>query len=388
MSWKHLFRRALEAAPGRLHMAAHSHHLWPDASWEGQRQAWDDAARLADRKWDVVMGPLWGEAQAEVAAELGLPDPSGICFAPNTHELLVKLVSAIEVDRPVRILATDGEFHSFRRQAARWLEAGRIALDVVPVEPAGDLVARLAARAREGAPDLIMVSHVMFNSGHVVADLAPLAALARAEGPWLLVDGYHGFMAVETDLAKIADRVFYTSGGYKYAMAGEGVAFLHAPPGFAPRPVVTGWYAAFDDLSLPPDAVGYAPDGRRFLGSTFDPSGLYRFVAVRRALAAEGVTTATVSAHVASLKARLVAALADTPLGAATLLNPPGPGKAARFLALRHPDAAAWQAALKARDVITDVRGDVLRIGLGLYHDADDIDRFAKEARRLSGRPA
>ena len=64
------------------------------------------------------------------------------------------------------------------------------------------------------------------------------------------------------------------------------------------------------------------------------------------------------------------------------LLDPPhGP---ARFLALRHERAAEWQKALLARDCITDVRGDVLRIGLGLYHDDDDLDRFAQLARNLS----
>lgn len=364
-------------------MAAHSHHLWPDASWDGQRAAWEDAARLADRKWDRVMGEVWTAAQAEVAGELGLPDPATICFAPNTHELIVKLVSAIDRSGPVRVLASDGEFHSFRRQTARWREAGRIALDTVPVEPTDSFADRLIERARASAPDLIVVSHVMFNSGAVFDGIAQLAALARPEGPWVLIDGYHGFMAVETDLSAVADRIFYTSGGYKYAMAGEGVAFLHAPPGFAPRPVITGWYAEFDDLSLPPGAVGYAPDGRRFLGSTFDPSGIYRFVAVRSALHDEGLTTGAISAHVAALKARLVSALEGTPLSQATLLNPLGPGAQARFLALRHPDAPAWQAALKARDVITDVRGDVLRIGLGLYHDDQDIDRFAEEAARL-----
>ena len=39
MSFKHLFSRALGAAPGRLHFAAHSHHLWPDASFAGQVEA-------------------------------------------------------------------------------------------------------------------------------------------------------------------------------------------------------------------------------------------------------------------------------------------------------------------------------------------------------------
>ena len=43
MTYKSLFSRALSAAPGRLHFAAHSHHLWPDASFEAQQQTWLDA---------------------------------------------------------------------------------------------------------------------------------------------------------------------------------------------------------------------------------------------------------------------------------------------------------------------------------------------------------
>ena len=198
-----------------------------------------------------------------------------------------------------------------------------------------------------------------------------------------MIDGYHGFMAVESDLAAIADRAFYIAGGYKYAMAGEGVAILHAPPGFAPRPALTGWYAAFDDLSLPPGSPGYAPDARRFLGATFDPSGLYRFVAVRDMLAGEGLNTASISAHAAVLRDQLMAGLGATPLAGAELLNPPGVGPQARFLAFRSPDAARWQAKLAEAEVITDVRGDVLRIGFGLYQTARDVDALLGELSAL-----
>ncbi|HVR90958.1 MAG TPA: class V aminotransferase [Novosphingobium sp.] len=361
MSWKRLFSRSLDAAPGRLHFAAHSHHLWPDASFAGQVEAWEDAAALADRKWDKVMGPVWSEAQRHIAAELALPDPATIAFAPNTHDFLVRIVSALPASRP-RVLATDGEFHSFRRQALRWHEAGEIELTTVP---AGDLL----RTAQSGTFDLIYASQVLFNSGQTIGDLAPLAALARPDGPWVVVDGYHGFMATPTDLSGVADRIFYLAGGYKYAMAGEGACFLHTPPGFAPRPVVTGWYAAFDDLAVAQGGVGYAPDGRRFIGSTFDPSGLYRFNAVQRMLASEGLSTAIISAHVASLQARFLAA---DPLPSFTLIS----GKQARFLAFNGAGAAVLQAALDARDVITDVRGDVLRIGFGIYHDAEDVNRL------------
>jgi selenocysteine lyase/cysteine desulfurase len=223
----------------------------------------------------------------------------------------------------------------------------------------------------------------MYGSGLVFEPLAELAALARPEGPWVAVDGYHGFMAVETDLSALADRIFYLAGGYKYAMAGEGAAFLHAPPGFGARPEVTGWYAEFDDLALPPGSVGYAPDARRFLGATFDPSGIYRFVAVRDMLTGEGLTTAAISAHAAGLRDTLLAGLGDTPLGRAALLNAPGAGPQARFLAFRSPRAAQWKAALDAADVIVDVRGDVLRIGIGLYHDARDVARLLDAAQDL-----
>ena len=380
MSWKHLFRRALDAAPERLHVAAHSHHLWPDASFDGHYQAWEDAARLADRKWDRIMGEVWPEAQAEVAQELGLPDPSTIVFAPNTHELIVRLISAIERPRPLKVLATDGEFHSFRRQSARWEAAGEMVVERVPVEPFASFADRFLTAARRGGFDLIFVSHVMFNSGLVFDRIAELAELARPDGPWVVVDGYHGFMAIPNDLGAIADRIFYTAGGYKYAMAGEGVAFLHAPAGFGPRPVNTGWYAAFDDLSLPPGAVGYAPDAGRFMGSTFDASGLYRFTAVRRMLAAEGLTTAAIAAHVAKLQEQLLMMIRGTALGEAELLNPLTRAPHARFLAFRTPHAQRWQAELMARDVITDVRGEVLRIGIGLYHDESDIAHLAREA--------
>ena len=368
-SYKRLFTRALEAAPERLHFAPHSHHLWPDASFFGHTAAWQDAALLADHKWDRIFAEVVPEAQAHIAAELALPDPATIAFAPNTHEFLVRIVSALPQTCP-RVLASDGEFHSFRRQSQRWAEAGRIALTTVPLD-------QLVQTAQRGGFDLIFASQVQFNSGRELGDLAAIAALASPTGPWVVIDGYHGFIATPTDLSAVADRVFYTSGGYKYAMAGEGVCFLHAPPGFAPRPEITGWYAAFDGLSGPQDAVGYASDGRRFLGSTFDPSGLYRFNAVQRMLHSEGLTTAAISAHCDARKTRFLAA---NPVPQLNLIS----GPQARFLALQGEMAAKLHNALTARHVATDLRGDVLRIGFALYHDDADVDALVQVLAELT----
>jgi selenocysteine lyase/cysteine desulfurase len=394
---KDLFSKAL-SVPGRLHMAAHSHHLWPDATLSAQVEAWEDAVVLADHKWDKALGVVQPAAQGLVARELSLPLSSQgggdtVVFAPNTHTLLAALVSAVDrqsTGKPVRILSTDGEFHSFRRQAQRWVEAGEVELTLVESERA-DFADRFIAAAQGGANggayDLIFVSHVFFKTGFVFDRVWELASLSRPEGPWLVVDGYHGFRAVPTDLSAVADRVFYLAGGYKYAMAGEGAAFLHAPAGFGPRPVLTGWYAEFGDLEGPPGGVGYTRDAGRFMGATFDPSGLYRFAAAGRMLEAEGLSTAVVATHVRALQVDLlekIAAGAAGVLAEAEVLNPPGAGPQARFLALRHPRAAAWKAALAERGVVVDVRDDVLRVGLSVYHDAGDVAAFCRVCRELT----
>lgn len=382
---KDLFSRALSAAPGRLHMAAHSHHLWPDVTLAAQVEAWEDAAILADHKWDKALGQVYPAAQGLVARELNLPSSETVVFAPNTHLLLATLVSAIERPRPLRVLSTNGEFHSFRRQAQRWVESGEITLTLIDAE-APDFAERFLAAAQEGDHDLIFVSHVFFKTGFVFDRVWELAALARPQGPWVVVDGYHGFRAVPTDLSSVADRLFYVSGGYKYAMAGEGAAFLHAPAGFGPRPVLTGWYAEFGDLEGPPGGVGYVSDAGRFMGATFDPSGLYRFVAAGRMLEAEGLTTASVAAHARALQARLldkIAAGEAGPLREAVVLNPPGNGLQARFLALRHASANAWKHALADKGVVVDVRDDVLRVGLSAYHDEADIAAFCEACAGL-----
>jgi selenocysteine lyase/cysteine desulfurase len=378
LSFKALFSRSLGADPERLHFAAHSHHLWPDASFEGQVEAWNDAARLADRKWDKVMDEVWPAAQAEVAAELGTGQPESIVLSSNTHDFLVRLATAApRLGGQLRVLTTDGEFHSARRQLARWEEEGWIAVQRVAAEPFDSFSERFLEVARGGDHNLILVSQVLFGSGRSFDRIADLAALGRPEGPWVVIDGYHAFMAIDRPFGEAAaNTAFYLGGGYKYAMSGEGCAFLHAPPGFAPRPPVTGWFAEFEDLSLPPGSVGYAKDATRFLGATFDPSALYRFTAVRRMLAENGLTTQRISAHAAQLQQRLLGAIAGTPLGQAELLNPLDGTPHARFLAFRSPNAQRWYSGLKARNCITDVRGEVLRIGFGIYQDEADVERL------------
>lgn len=382
------FSRFRAADPERLHFAAHSHHFWPDASREAQLAAWDDAARLVDDKWELVLGPVWGEVRAAIARHLALPDPTTLVPAANTHELLLRLLSACPAGRPTRVLSTDGEFHSFRRQLARLAEDGGVDLVTVPAEPFASLAERLVAAAREGGPfDLVYVSQVLFGSGFALTDLAGLVDGLSAPGRLVAIDGYHGFLARPTDLSAVAARAFYIAGGYKYAMAGEGACFMHCPPGFGPRPRNTGWYASFGTIAGRQEGVPYPADGWRFMGATFDPSGLYRLRASLRWLAAEGLDAATIHAHAVALQERFAAALAERPLGPFALerlvvpLSEPARGN---FLTFEHPQAGTWYKRLHEAGIVTDVRGERLRLGFGLYHAAEDVDRLVERLRRVA----
>jgi selenocysteine lyase/cysteine desulfurase len=373
------FQRFLTADPERLHFAAHSHHPWPDVTREAQLACWDLAAQRQDAKWDCLLGPLWQDCQRLVAHRLNLPDPRTLVFAQNTHDFLLRILSALP-PRP-RILTTDGEFHSFARQLARLEEEALAEVTRVPAEPGADCLPRLIDAATQNRFDLIWVSEVFFGSGYALTGLEALAdAAGDAE---LVVDGYHAFMARPVDLSGLAARAFYLAGGYKYAMAGEGAAFLHCPPGRLPRPRATGWFAGFGKLAeAQPGTLPYAEDGWRFMGATFDPSGLFRLRASLRWLEKLGITTAAIHAHAHALQARFVAGLAGTGLDPARLVVPLTDPNRGNFLAFDLPDAAEWQARLAAKNIVADRRDRRLRFGFGLYQTEAEVDALLDRLRR------
>lgn len=373
------FSKFRAADPQRLHFAAHSHHLWPDVTQAAQNEVWTDAARDVDDKWGPILGTVWGEVRDGIARHLNLPDAATLVPAPNTHELILRLLSCCPPDRAPRVLATDGEFHSFRRQCARLAEDGLIELTTVAAEPFETLARRMSEGANAGRYDIVFASQVLFNSGFALTDLEAFVDGVASPGRLVVLDGYHGFLARPTDLAPIADRAFYLAGGYKYAMAGEGACFLHCPPDFAPRPRNTGWYASFGTLAQAPSGVDYTTDGWRFMGATFDPSGLYRQRAALRFLDREGLDAVAIHAHALGLQRRFLEAVAglDLPVFDESSLVVKMDTPHGNFLTFDHPDAAAWYARLHEANIVTDVRGTRLRVGFGLYQGSEDIDRLA-----------
>jgi selenocysteine lyase/cysteine desulfurase len=378
------------AQPGRIHLAAHSHHFWPDAACDAHRRSLADAARLADNKWEPIFGTLIPRVQRGIAGILALPDPATIAFAPNTHDFVRRLISALPAERRLRILTSDSEFHSFRRQIARLEEDGLVAVERIAAEPFASFAERFAAAARRGGHHLVFVSQVFFNSAATSGSLDDIAGAVADPQTLVVFDGYHGFMALPTALAASAARAFYLAGGYKYAMAGEGVCFMHCPPGQATRPRDTGWFAEFGALSgSGSGAVAYGTDGTRFMGATFDPTGLYRLAAVLDWMDGIGLTVAAIHEHVLALQDLFRAEIARAklrPLCDARLVTPVAAGTArGHFLTFELASAQAIHDRLMRADIVTDVRGERLRFGFGCYHTADEIEAaVAAIARTLT----
>ena len=374
---KDLYSRFLAATPGRLHFAAHSHHPWPDVTREAQLAAWDDAARLADVKWDAIFAEIVPEAQRHIAEVLDLEDPRQIAFAPNTHEFVIRILSCLPPGRPWNIVTTDSEFMSLSRQLARLEEDGHARVARVPIEPFDTFEARFADAARTPC-DLVFFSQVFFNSGVSVLNPEAIVKAAHREAI-VVIDGYHGFFAVPTSLKAVAGRAFYLAGGYKYAQSGEGVCFLAVPRGFDRRPLNTGWFADFGHLAgARADRVSFSNDGFRFMGATFDPVGLYRWNAVARILKSRGLSVESIHAHVRKLQTLFLNRLSGRPQAAfsqADLILPAtGLDGLGHFLTFRRADAGAIAGMLAAKNVIVDYHGDRLRLGFGAYHDEADIE--------------
>jgi kynureninase len=346
----------------RLLLTGHSHQAWPDVAVEGLVEAFDDAALAVDDKWERAF------AKAEAVRDgfrMWLGEPGAeLALAPNTHELVLRFLSALDLRARPRLVSTDGEFHTLRRQLARLREAG---LDVVrvPAAPVDTLAERLAAEADDRTA-AVLVSAVLFETALVVPGIDALAGACARVGAELLVDAYH---ALGTVSFRAPDAAWVVGGGYKYLQLGEGNCFMRVPAHAEElRPAITGWFAEFGALSDEHEAggVAYGRGGARFAGSTYDPSSHYRAARVIAFFAERGLTPDVLHASYARQVGLLRERFDALELSPSVISRADG-GPVAGFLALTSPHAGRLQAALAARGVLTDSRGRYLRLGPAPY---------------------
>lgn len=359
----------------RLLLTGHSHQAWPDVAAEGPVEAWNDAAAFVDEKWERAAAKA-DRVRAGFARLLGAA-PAEIALGQNTHELVTRFLSALPLERRPRLVTSDGEFHTIRRQLDRLADDGRLEIVKVPAEPAATLAARLAATVSDRTA-AVLVSSVLFSTAHVVPGLGELAAACRRVGADLLVDAYHQLNVVPISVgASGLSEAFVVGGGYKYCQLGEGVCFLRVPPGRDDlRPILTGWYSEFARLTQrTAGEVPYGEGPARWVGATYDPTSHYRAARVFDFFEDQGLTAPLlreVSQHQVGVLAREFDAL-DLDPGAIGRDRDVPPAAVGGFLALRSARAVAIAKGLRERGVLADARGEWLRLGPAPYLTDDQL---------------
>ena len=382
----------------RVLLTGHSHQAWPDVAFEAQRQAWMDAAEHVDDKWNRAF-----EVADEVRAGYRrlLDDPDGhIALGQNTHELVIRFLSALPLRERPRLVTTDGEFHTIRRQLDRLEEEG-IEVVRVGVAERGDGVAwesevsgadgaigvgganrEISEALIEAVDDrtaAVLVSSVLFRDARIVDGLDEVAracARVRAE---LLVDAYHSLNVVPFSVVGMGlDGAFVVGGGYKYCQLGEGNCFLRFPRDCRLRPVLTGWFAEFGTLTGAPGegGVSYGEGHARFAGSTYDPVSHYRAAAVFGFFREQGLSVERLRETSLAQIRRLAAGVDALDLDPAVLSRDRDVRLSRRggFLTMDTPKAGEICCKLRGRGVWADFRGRVLRLGPAPYVTGEQLD--------------
>ena len=364
----------------RILLTGHSHQAWPDRGFGGQQAAWLDAARHVDDKWERAFAKA--DRVRRGYARLLDDDGADVALGQNTHELVTRFLSALPLaDRP-RIVTTEGEFHSIRRQVDRLAEEN-IEIVKVPASPAATIAPRLADAVNERTA-AVLVSSVLFQNSRIVPGLGGVMKACARVGAELLVDAYHSVNVAPFSIKDEGlEKAFVTGAGYKYCQLGEGNGFLRLPPDCRLRPVLTGWFAEFDTLKKKESGarVPYGKGASRFAGATYDPTSHYRAAEVFDFFEEMDLTPQLlrgVSQHQVGFLAR---AFDDLDADPRVITRDRGVDLAgiAGFLVLESPHAPDICGRLRKRGVYVDYREQNLRLGPAPYvSDAQLADAVAK----------
>ncbi|MPY21325.1 kynureninase [Shewanella sp. YLB-07] len=373
----------------RILLSGHSHQAWPDVAKQGLLKCFDDAAKHIDDKWQAAFEKadrvrdfyrrLLGERDAQIA------------LGASTHELLLRFLSDLScfkrpANRPIKIVTTDGEFHSLRRQLNR-LKALNIEIEVVPVQPSASLAERIIDKL-DDKTDAVMVSAVFFGTSEIFKDVGVVAKAAASLNIPCLVDAYHALNVVPFNLSLWQlDSAFVVAGGYKYCQAGEGNCMMRIPHNYQGSPIITGWFAEFDVLDQAPGKVGFGPGQSAFAGSTYDPVSHYRGAEVFDFFEAQNLSDTKLREISQQQITQLWQGIEAMGLSNDCLALPSHTmANNAGFLSLTTAKASDWVSQLAERGILCDSRGNQLRFGPAPYVTKAQLEQALNVVEDLAKR--
>ncbi len=339
-----------------------------------------DVARAIEL-WQVRLGDAWDDwlvemdAYRERLARL-LGAPRADCIVPKTSAGQGLRAILNSYDNVPRVVATRGEFDSIDLILRHYAQRGRIALTLVEPREDGLFAAEDLRQAVRRGADLVVVSHVLFNTGQVLPDLPALVAEARAVGARVLLDVYHSLGVFPVDVAAL-DVDFAIGGSYKYLRGGPGGCYLYLHPRHLDGSLSTldvGWFAKPEPFAYErPDPPRFASGGDAFLESTPAILPLYQARAGQIFTLAVGVDR--LRAYSLAQQRRLIGRLREHGVEAAG-----GTENRGAFVVVRLDDegdggAVRCAERLSQRGVTSDARGPWLRLCPDVLTTSDELDR-------------
>lgn len=368
----------------RLLFTGHSHQAWPDVARSAQLAAYDMAAELIDEKWEPAFAAA-NQLRQAISGYMGGVDPDQIALGQNTFELVFRWLTCFKFDG-LHIVTTDSEFHTVRR-LRQALQPQGVRFTVVPSEPLATFEERFINAL---TPDVsgAIVSHTFFNSGYQNPTLANVAEHCDGHNISLLVDLYHtlgnsAFDATQQGLT----NAFLVGGGYKYLQWGEGNCFMAVPKHTQLKPAFTGWYGEFDKLAeAPTDQIYYSDTGSfRFAGATYDITANLRANNVASFFDEQGLDPISLAQSYQYQLDYLQRGVVESDLNPAKAkLIDIAVAQRKAFMVLICDDAGAIHGKLGEQGILTDYRGNRLRIGPAPYLNTEQLDAVVDALRGIA----
>jgi kynureninase len=284
-----------------------------------------------------------------------------------------------------RVVATRGEFDSIDLILRQYALRGRIRLRLVEPREHGLFESADVLDAIGAGADLVVVSHILFNTVQVFPRLAEIIAAAHDAGARVLVDVYHSLGVVPVDIESL-DADFAIGGSYKYLRGGPGAAYLYLHPRHLDgrmKPLDIGWFAKKDVFQYRrPDPPEFGAGGDAFLEST--PPVLTYYQARAGQLFTLGVGVDRLREYSLEQLRRLISLLETHGIAATGGSDDRGAFVVVSFEGRADGEATRCARALGARGVVCDARGPWLRLCPDVLTRAAEIDRAAETVAEVT----
>lgn len=365
-----------------VYLANHSLGRPPDRTFEDVKRALDLWYERMDWSWyddDGWLAEL-DKWRANTARLIGLPSHDCIVPKVSAGQGLRAVLNALDHARPIKVVATTGEFDSIDFILKTYAMKGVVEMTWVPPSrsnrgvPLFDASEIVAAIMRE--TQLVVVSRVFYSTAQILEGYEEIVQTAHENGALVVADLFHAAGVIPLDMERDGYD-FAIGGSYKYLRGGPGACWLAIHPNTFEkglRTLDTGWFAKADTFVFErPDEPQFKPRGDGWLESTppfLQPYQAQAGLEFVLEIGVERIREYTL-ARIAHLREVFKSCGLD-------IYSPALPEAFGNFALMPHVDAAGLWKRLSKNGVNVDARLGFVRFGPDLLNTEDEFERAAK----------